>query len=98
MTRIFEHVELDIGYDDLVTDTRETGRVYVAPDGSSYPSVTTVLSIIHEESIKAWRAKVGEDEANKISHRASSRGTAVHDIIERYLKNEDTTDHLPHIR
>ena len=98
MTRIFEHVELDIGYDDLVTDTRETGRVYVAPDGSSYPSVTTVLSILGEDSIRAWRARVGEEEANKISHRASSRGTAVHSIVERYLRNEDTSDNLPHIK
>ena len=98
MTRIFEHVELDIGYDDLVTDTRETGRVYVAPDGSSYPSVTTVLSILGEDSIRAWRARVGEEEANKISHRASSRGTAVHSIVERYLRNEDTSDDLPHIK
>lgn len=98
MTRIFEHVELDIGYDDLVADTRETGRVYVAPDGSSYPSVTTVLSILGEDSIRAWRARVGEEEANKISHRASSRGTAVHSIVERYLRNEDTSDDLPHIK
>lgn len=98
MTRVFEHVELDIGYDDLVADTRETGRVYVAPDGSTFPSVTTVLSILGEDSIRAWRARVGEEEANKISHRASSRGTAVHSIVERYLKNEDTGDYLPHIK
>ena len=97
VNRVFEHVELDIGYDDLVADTRETGRVYIAPDGSNYPSVTTVLSILSEDSIRAWRARVGEDEANKVSHRASNRGTAVHDIIERYLKNEDITDALPHI-
>jgi hypothetical protein len=98
MRKVFEHVELDIGYNDLVTDTRETGRVYVAPDGSSYPSVTTVLSILGEDSIRAWRARVGEEEANKISHRASSRGTAVHSIVERYLRNEDTSDNLPHIK
>ena len=98
MERVFEHVELDIGYDDLVADTRETGRVYVAPDGSSYPSVTTVLSILSEDAIRAWRARVGEEEANKVSHRASTRGSAVHNIIERYLKNEDTSDNLPHIK
>jgi len=98
MDRVFEHVDLDIGYDDLVTDTKPTGRVYVAPDGTNYPSVTTVLSILGEESIRAWRARVGEDEANKISHRASNRGTAVHNIIERYLLNEDTSDNLPHIK
>lgn len=98
MRKVFEHAEIDLGYKDLDTDTQPDRRLYVAPDGSKYPSVTTVLSIIHEDSIRAWRARVGEDEANKISHRASNRGTAVHDIIERYLKNEDTTDHLPHIR
>ena len=98
MERVFEHVDLDIGYDDLVTDTKPTGRVYVAPDGSNYPSVTTVLSILGEDAIRAWRQRVGEDEANRISHRASNRGTAVHDILERYLKNEDTSDNLPHIK
>ena len=98
MKRVFKHEELDIGYDDLVTDTRETGRVYVAPDGSRYPSVTTVLGILSEDSIREWRQRVGEEEANKVSHRASNRGTAVHSIIEKYLRNEDTSDNLPHIR
>ena len=98
MTRVFEHVELDIGYDDLVADTRKTGRVYLAPDGTSYPSVTTVLGILSEDSIRAWRARVGEEEANKISTRAAGRGTLVHCIVEDYLNNEDTTKYLPHIR
>lgn len=98
VNRVFEHEEIDIGYTDLVADTRETGRVYTAPDGSNYPSVTTVLSILSEDSIRAWRARVGEDVANQIGHRASNRGSAVHSIIESYLKNEDTTDYLPHVR
>jgi genome maintenance exonuclease 1 len=98
MKRVFKHEELDIGYDDLVADTRETGRVYVAPDGSRYPSVTTVLGILSEDSIREWRQRVGEEEANKVSHRASNRGTAVHSIIEKYLRNEDTSDNLPHIK
>ena len=98
VNRVFEHEEIDIGYTDLVADTGETGRVYTAPDGSNYPSVTTVLSILSEDSIRAWRARVGEDVANQIGHRASNRGSAVHSIIESYLKNEDTTDYLPHVR
>lgn len=98
MERVFEHVNLDLGYDDLVADTRETGRVYVAPDGSSFPSVTTVLSILSEDAIRAWRERVGADVANQIGHRASNRGSAVHSIIERYLLNEDTSDFLPHIK
>ena len=98
MKRVFEHEKIDIGYEDLVADTSETGRVYVAPDGSRFPSVTTVLSILSEDAIRAWRLRVGEEEANKVGHRASNRGTAVHSIIEGYLKNEPTDDYLPHIK
>ena len=32
---------------------------------------------------------MGEAEANKISHRASSRGTRVHEIIEKYINNDE---------
>tara|TARA_B100000085_G_scaffold217334_1_gene201835 strand:- start:217 stop:894 length:678 start_codon:yes stop_codon:yes gene_type:complete len=98
MKKVFEHEKIDIGYEDLVADTGETGRVYVAPDGSRFPSVTTVLSILSEDAIRAWRLRVGEEEANKVGHRASNRGTAVHSIIEGYLKNEPTDDYLPHIK
>ena len=98
MSRVFEHVELDLGYDDLDTDTTRERRLYVAPDGSKYPSVTTVLSIINEEAIRRWRLRVGEEEANKVGHRASNRGSAVHSIIEGYLKNESTDNYLPHIK
>lgn len=98
MSRVFEHVELDLGYDDLDTDTTRERRLYVTPDGSKFPSVTTVLSIINEESIRRWRLRVGEEEANKVGHRASNRGSAVHSIIEGYLKNESTNDYLPHIK
>lgn len=94
----FIHEKIDLGYNDLVDDTSESGRTYIDPDGNRYVSITTVLSILSEESIQAWRAKVGEEQANKISQQATGRGTAVHNIIERYLKNEDTTDALPHIK
>jgi genome maintenance exonuclease 1 len=98
MKRVFEHVELDLGYDDLVTDTTAERRLYLAPDGSKFPSVTTVLGILSEDAIRAWRLRVGEEEANKVGHRASNRGSAVHSIIEGYLKNEDTKDYLPHVK
>ena len=81
-----------------MAETTSRGRTYATPDGSRYPSITTVLSLLTEDSIAAWRRRVGDEEANRIGHRASSRGTQVHAIIERYLKNEDTTDYLPHIR
>jgi len=86
---MFEHTGIDLGYQDLQSITTPEGRRYVLPDGTKLSSITTVLSILSEDSIKAWRRRVGEEEANKISHRASRRGTAVHEIIEKYLDNEE---------
>ena len=96
--KIFNHEKIDIGYDDLDTTTTDSGRNYLTPDGHQYPSVTTVLSILNEDVIKAWRQRVGEEEANRISGKAANRGTRVHSIVEKYLNNEDTTEFLPHIR
>ena len=94
----FIHETIDLGYDDLVADTQPSGRTYVDPDGNRYPSITTVLSILNEEELAAWRKRVGDTEANKIGNRAAARGTQVHNIIEKYLLNEDITDFLPHVR
>jgi genome maintenance exonuclease 1 len=97
---MFEHVEVDLGYDDLDCTTSETGRVYLHPrEGREYPSITTVLKVLSDEGIKKWRERVGEEEANKISYRASQRGTAVHELIEKYIdNNENYTDgYMPNI-
>jgi len=96
--RSFQHEEIDLGYMDLDSVTSKRGRRYIDPTGAEYPSVTTVLSILSEDAIARWRKRVGEDEANKIGHRASTRGTAVHSIVEGYLRNEDTSTYLPHIK
>ena len=63
-------------------------RCYITPDGQRYPSITTVLSEYKKEGIIAWRKRVGEQEANKISTKASRRGTKVHKLCEDYLNNE----------
>jgi len=84
----FKHEKIDLGYDDLIAETLPSGRTYSAPNGCNYPSITTVLSILSREAIQAWRARVGPEEANKISRVASGRGTAVHDLLERYVNND----------
>ena len=89
MRKTFTHNPVDLGYDDLIAETTETGRVYYCPDGSSFNSVTTVLKVLSEDAIQAWRKRVGPDVANQIGVRAANRGTAVHSIIERYLNNEE---------
>jgi hypothetical protein len=70
---------------DLESVTTEKGRSYWTPNGKRYPSITTVLSSMNKDSILEWRKKVGEEEANKITRRASSRGTKIHKICEDYI-------------
>ena len=94
----FIHEKIDMGYETLNREQHKDGRRYVTIDGNAYPSVTTVLSIINEDKIAAWRAKVGEEKANRIGTQAANRGTAVHSIIEKYLHNEDTSDFMPHVQ
>ena len=94
----FNHETIDIGYKDLDCITAKSGRTYSTPNGVQYPSITTVLSILSEDAIRAWRERVGEEQAEIVSGKASRRGTKVHAIVEKYLRNEDTSDFLPHIR
>lgn len=68
-------------------------RFYPVPSGEKYPSVTTVTSIRSKQSILAWRKNVGDEVADKISYRASRRGTALHAMIEAYLKGTITEEH-----
>lgn len=61
------------------------GRTYQTPTGNAYPSVTSVVGLLKAQQIQEWRASVGAEEANKISARASRRGTAIHSLCEDYL-------------
>ena len=74
---------------DLKSQTFPDGkRYYTTPDGVRLPSVTTVIGAKGKEAILKWRAKVGEEVANKISKQATSRGTNLHTICENYLNND----------
>jgi len=72
----------------LSTTTIDGKRHYQTPDGNVYPSVTTITSLHGKEGILEWRKRVGEEEANKISNKAATRGTRVHKLCEDYLNNE----------
>lgn len=61
------------------------GRVYETPTGKAYPSVTSITGQLGKEEFFAWRARVGEEEANRVAARASNRGTAIHSLCEDYL-------------
>ena len=86
---MFNHVDHGIELPKLTRQTTESGRKYFTPEGNAYPSITTVLGILSKEGIIAWRKRVGEEEANKISRQAATRGTAVHKLAEDYLNNEE---------
>lgn len=81
---------------ELSSETLSDGkRFYQLPDGTKLPSVTTVIGAQKKEAIMAWRNRVGEETANKISSKASGRGTAVHKLCEDYLNNEDVKMGMP---
>ena len=65
-----------------------SGRFYTTPLGNTVPSVTTVLGYSKRDVIQKWRNNVGHEEANKISAKASSRGTKLHSLCENYLGNK----------
>lgn len=73
--------KLRVGYNDI-------GRYYVTPDGLKYPSVTTVTSFFGKHKLDAWKARVGDIEAKRISSEASSIGSNVHSMCENYLSND----------
>lgn len=82
--------------EDLKSQTFPDGkRYYTLPDGTRLPSVTTVIGAMKKKSIMEWRARVGEEKANQISKKATSRGTNVHTLCERYLNNESLGDIMP---
>ena len=68
-----------------ITDPDTGKRVY---EISSYrlPSVTTVLGATkNQDFIKKWKAKVGEQEAERIKNVSSARGTSMHKFLESYI-------------
>ena len=89
-SKTFKHESVKLEYDDLNAETNENGsRLYTTPDGESYPSITTILGYFKKASIIEWRNRVGDDEANRISRHACTRGNALHNTIERYINNEE---------
>lgn len=87
-TKYFEYKQLEEV--ELTTEEIDGKRFYVHPDGSKFKSVTTILGErTDKSSLLKWRQRVGSEEANRVSVQASTRGTAVHLLCEKYLKNED---------
>lgn len=94
---MFNHVELNLP--SLEREMIDGVRYYKVGDSDEpqkFVSITSVISHFNKEKFSAWRKKVGDEEADKITRRATSRGTDTHTLIEQYLKNMDcNSDVLP---
>ena len=86
---MFSHIHHE--YPKLARTTVDGARLYETPSGRAYPSITTVTGLLKKQFIQEWRQRVGEEEANKISSKASRRGTRIHSLCEDYLSNKPIT-------
>ena len=84
---MFNHVIMEMSLEDICARNVGGKRVYEVGD-QRYPSISTICSFRNRKSIAEWRARVGAEEANKISKRATTAGTTVHSMIEDYLTYE----------
>ena len=85
----FNHVGLPKPLPCL-TDKMVSGRrFYTTPDGISYPSITTLLGHEEKQAIKDWRTMLGPKKAKQETDRCAARGTAVHEMVEKYLNNTE---------
>jgi genome maintenance exonuclease 1 len=86
---MFNH--LDVELPKLERQTIDGVRYYDVTDGDKLlklVSITSVTSHFNREIFVKWRKRVGEDEAQKITKAATSRGTDMHSLVENYLYNK----------
>ena len=90
---MFKFVDVDLKVSEVEPVSQDGVRYYPIPGADKYyPSVTSITSFKNAAFFAGWRKKVGEDEANRITNRATQRGTAFHSITEDYIKGELNLD------
>ena len=85
---IFEHCNF-LG--DIELEKKETPgcRLYQVPSGEWVPSITSVTSFYNRDIFIKWRKRVGIEEANRITKKATTRGTDFHEVAQAYLENKE---------
>lgn len=84
----FKHIDLNLP--ELERETIDGVRYYKIPEDDKllkFVSITSVTSHKNRQFFADWRKKVGEEEADKITRQATSRGTDMHTLVENYLYN-----------
>ena len=64
-------------------------RLYNLPNGDWVPSITSVTSFYNRQIFAKWRERVGLEEANRITKKATARGTDFHQVCQDYLENKE---------
>ncbi len=85
---IFNHVKLELP--QLERETIDGVRYYKVPDNDKLiklVSITSVTSFKNRQFFSNWRKKIGEEKADLITKKATSRGTDMHTLVENYLFN-----------
>lgn len=83
---MFNHIELNLPL--LDREVIDGVRYYKLLSGNKkLVSITSVTSHYKKDFFNNWRKRVGEEEADKITKRATSRGTDAHLLIESHIRN-----------
>lgn len=90
--KLFTHIQTPHLIPKLKSQS-QNGFRYYSVDGKSYPSVTSVLSILSKDGIRAWRDSIGHDVADFETRRAATRGIHFHKICENYLYNKNISEY-----
>lgn len=76
-------------YTQINRESVEGKRLYVCPDGSKVPSVTTILDSTKPPekiaALQAWRKSVGDKKAQEITAESAGRGTRMHKYLEDFV-------------
>ena len=93
---MFNHVKCDLP--KLDRETIDGIRYYKVPEDDELlklVSITSITSHFNKEIFINWRKKVGNEEADRITKAATTRGTDMHTLTEYYLKNDDLPEVPP---
>ena len=87
---MFDHVDLNLP--PIKRETIDGVRYYSVPDEEELiklVSIPSITSHYNKQIFLDWRKRVGNEEADRITKAATTRGTDMHTLTEYYLKNEE---------
>lgn len=85
---MFTHIDLNLP--ELKREMIDGVRYYtINGENKKLVSITSVISHYNKEKFAKWRERVGEEEANRVTKRATSRGTDMHLLTEYHLLNKE---------